>query len=147
MYYDSFPIANIVKWSHRHLDSLNCQTMKVKPYIILNTSKKHVNYEELVSKIAYHQSCSSSLPEYIWSPMRGVWNSSHSKFCRSTSCYLEKHNLVMAPKASLTYLPTTQAWRPLALAPPECGSFRPVSHFPPIPVCPGSFCPHLLIVL
>jgi hypothetical protein len=24
-------------------------------------------------------------------------------------CYLVKHNLVMAPKASLTYLPTTQA--------------------------------------
>ena len=64
-----------------------------------------------VSCISDHQSCSSSLPGYIWSPMKGVWNSSHSKFCRSTSCYLIKHNLVMAPKASLTYLPTTQAWR------------------------------------
>jgi hypothetical protein len=82
----------------------------------------------------------SSLPEYIWSPMKGVWNSSHSKFCRSTSCYLVKHNLVMAPKASLTYLPTTQAWRPLA-------SFRPVSRYSPIPVRPGSFFPHWLIVL
>ena len=69
------------------------------------------------------------------------------KFCRSTSCYLIKHNLVMAPKAILTYLPTTQAWRPLASAPPESGSFRPVSRFSPIPVCPGSFYPHLLIVL
>jgi hypothetical protein len=38
-----------------------------------------------------------------------------------------------APKASLTYLPTTQAWRPLASAPPESGSFRPVSRFSPIP--------------
>jgi hypothetical protein len=66
---------------------------------------------KLVSKIAYHQSCSSSLPEYIWNPMKGVWNSSHSKCCRSTSCYLIKHNIVMAPKASLTYLPSTQAWR------------------------------------
>ena len=47
----------------------------------------------------------SRLPEYIWSPMKGVWNSSHSKFCRSTSCYLVKHNLVMAPKAILTQLP------------------------------------------
>jgi hypothetical protein len=82
----------------------------------------------------------SRLPEYIWSPMKGVWNSSHSKFCRSTSCYLIKHNLVMAPKASLTYLPTTQAWRPLA-------SFRPVSRYFPIPVRPGSFFPHWLIVL
>jgi hypothetical protein len=44
MYYDSFPIANIVKWSHRNLDSLNCQTMKVKPYIILNTSSSLFNY-------------------------------------------------------------------------------------------------------
>jgi hypothetical protein len=44
------------------------------------------------------------------------------KICRSISCYLVKHNLVMAPKASLTYLPTTQAWRPLA-------SFRPVSRY------------------
>jgi hypothetical protein len=42
----------------------------------------------------------------------------------------------------IAYLPTTQAWRPLASAPPECGSFRPVSRFSPIPVCPGSFCPH-----
>ena len=51
MYYDSFPIANIVKRSHRNLDSLNCQTMKVKPYIILNTSRKHVNYEEDKNKV------------------------------------------------------------------------------------------------
>ena len=72
--------------------------------------------------------------------LKGVWNSSHSKFCRITSCYLVKHNLVMAPKASLTYLPTTQAWRPLA-------SFRPVSRYFPIPVRPGSFFPHWLIVL
>jgi hypothetical protein len=73
----------------------------------------------------------------------------HSKFCRSTSCYLVKHNLVMAPKASLTYLPTTQAWMPLASALPESGSFRPVSRFSPIPVCPGSFRPakNLLLTL
>ena len=51
--------------------------------------------------------------------LKGIWNSSPSKFCRSTSCYLVKHNLVMAPKASLTYMPTTQVWRPLALAPPS----------------------------
>ena len=51
MYYVSFPIANIVKWSHRNLDSLNCQTMKVKPCIILNTSRKHVNYEEDKNKV------------------------------------------------------------------------------------------------
>ena len=101
----------------------------------------------LVSKIAYHQSCSSSLPEYIWSPMKGVLNSSHSKFCLKTSCYLVKHNLVMAPKASLTYLPTTQAWMPLASALPESESFPPVSRFSPIPVCPGSFRLHLLRVL
>jgi hypothetical protein len=49
--------------------------------------------------------------------------------------------------ASLTYLPTTQAWKPLASAPPESGSFCPVSRFSPIPVRPGSFRPHLLIVL
>jgi hypothetical protein len=29
--------------------------------------------------------------------LNGVWNSSRSKFCRSTSCYLVKDNLVMAP--------------------------------------------------
>ena len=51
MYYVSFPIANIVKWSHRNLDSLNCQTMKVKPYTILNTSRKHVNYEKDKNKV------------------------------------------------------------------------------------------------
>jgi hypothetical protein len=28
-----------------------CRTMKVKPYIILNTSRKHVNYEEDKNKV------------------------------------------------------------------------------------------------
>ena len=32
-------------------DRLNCQAMKVKPYIILNTSRKHVNYEEDKNKV------------------------------------------------------------------------------------------------
>jgi hypothetical protein len=55
MYYVSFPIANIVKWSHQNLDSLNCQTMKVKPYIRLNTSRKHVNYEEDKTKVTMNK--------------------------------------------------------------------------------------------
>jgi hypothetical protein len=161
MYYVNFPIANIVKWSHRNLDSLNCQTMKVKPYIILNTSRKHVNYEEDKNKVPMNKPYNNQNTNICnaifrisffkallqWYFPYWVWNSSHSQFCRSTSCYLVKHNLVMAPKASLTYLPTTQAWMPLASALPESGSFRPVSRFSPIPVCPGSFRLHLLIVL
>jgi hypothetical protein len=31
--------------------NFRCQTMKVKPYIILNTSRKHVNYEEDKNKV------------------------------------------------------------------------------------------------
>ena len=30
---------------------IRCQTMKVKPYILLNTSRKHVNYEEDKNKV------------------------------------------------------------------------------------------------
>ena len=33
-----------------------CQTMKVKPYIILNTLRKHVNYEEDKNKVTMNQS-------------------------------------------------------------------------------------------
>ena len=38
---------------NRHFTHLiRCQTMKVKPYIIsLNTSRKHVNYEEDKNKV------------------------------------------------------------------------------------------------
>ena len=38
-------ITVIVQRNFTHL--IRCQTMKVKPYIILNTSRKHVNYEEV----------------------------------------------------------------------------------------------------
>ena len=45
------------QWQHRLCNTgeseqrnfthlIRCQTMKVKPYIILNTSRKHVNYED-----------------------------------------------------------------------------------------------------
>ena len=60
--------------------------------------------------------------------LKGVWNSSHSKFCRITSCYLVKHNIMMAPKASLTYMPTTEAWRPLALVWAKISSCEKSSH-------------------
>ena len=33
---------------------IRCQTMKVKPYIILNTSRKHVNYEEVPMNKPYN---------------------------------------------------------------------------------------------
>ena len=33
----------------KHL--IRCQTMKVKPCIVLNTSRKHVNYEEEKNKV------------------------------------------------------------------------------------------------
>ena len=42
------------QWRHRTGEAVNdpyCQTMKVKPYIILNTSRKHVNYEEDKNKV------------------------------------------------------------------------------------------------
>jgi hypothetical protein len=29
--------------------------------------------------------------------LKGIWNSSHSKICHSSSCYLVKQSLVMAP--------------------------------------------------
>jgi hypothetical protein len=39
----------------RHFTHLiRCQTMKVKPYIILNTSRKHVNYEEVPMNKPYN---------------------------------------------------------------------------------------------
>ena len=36
---------------------IRCQTMKVKPYIILNTSRKHVNYEEDKNKVPMKKPC------------------------------------------------------------------------------------------
>jgi hypothetical protein len=42
----------IVQRNFTHL--IRCQTMKVKPYIILNTSRKHVNYEEVSMNKPYN---------------------------------------------------------------------------------------------
>ena len=42
----------IVQRNFTHL--IRCQTMKVKPYIVLNTSRKHVNYEEVPMNKPYN---------------------------------------------------------------------------------------------
>ena len=42
----------IVQRNFTHL--IRCQTKKVKPYIILNTSRKHVNYEEVPMNKPYN---------------------------------------------------------------------------------------------
>ena len=36
--------------------------MKVKPYIILNTSRKHVNYEEDNNKVPMNKPCMYNIP-------------------------------------------------------------------------------------
>jgi hypothetical protein len=46
----------------RHFTHLiRCQTMKVKPYIILNRSRKHVNYEEDKNKVPMNKPYNISL--------------------------------------------------------------------------------------
>ena len=44
--------------------------MKVKPYIILNTSRKHVNYEEDKNKV----------------PMNKPYNIQNTNICNGTKC-------------------------------------------------------------
>ena len=50
-------LVHIEKSEQRNFTHLiRCQTMKVKPYIILNTSRKHVNYEEDKNKVSMNKS-------------------------------------------------------------------------------------------
>ena len=45
------PMSNNESEQRNFTHLIRCQTMKVKPYIILNTSRKHVNYEEDKNKV------------------------------------------------------------------------------------------------
>ena len=44
---------------------IRCQTMKVKPYIILNMSRKHVNYEEDKNKVPMNKLYNNPKYEYL----------------------------------------------------------------------------------
>jgi hypothetical protein len=79
--------------------------MKVKPYIILNTSKEHVNYEEDKNKVPMDKPCNIQNTNIC----NGIFHISSFKALLQWYFPYFKHNLVMAPKASLTYLPTTEA--------------------------------------
>jgi hypothetical protein len=102
----------IDKW---HAESLqDCPGLNIFKWVAAGGifPKDEVEQQLMYFKNKVFTISSSSLPEYIWSPMKGVWNSSHSQLCRSISCYLVQHNLVMAPKASLTYLQYLQWYFP-----------------------------------
>jgi hypothetical protein len=123
---------NTVIWSHAeqtvHTNLLlycsknfRCQTMKVKPYIIWNMSTKHVNYEEDNNK----------------EPMNKPYNIQNTNICCVDPIIDTNNPRIRVVSPRILFAP----WVVLPLFP-----FTP-GRFAPIPFCPGSFRPHLLIAL